>query len=105
MENILKNGELENLTDNSLKNALLEIFEQINTCNEICYQTIHLALLSSLEMLKNRDNREVLIKAIEQFRNAIDKCRNASDKIDRLSHSGIAITVQILDEKNTESII
>ena len=84
-----------NDSDNSIISALVEIFEQISTYNEICYQTIQVALLSALEMLKNKENREALSKAIEQLRSTLDRCRNASDKIKNLSHSGCMITSKI----------
>jgi hypothetical protein len=105
MELRLKNSVGENESDNSILNALLEIFEQISSCNEICYQTVQIALLSALEMLKNKENREALTNAIVQLNKTLDKCRTASDKIDRLSHTGCAITSKILVEKDQNRII
>ncbi len=105
MEKISINNNWENLLDNVILNSLLEIFEQISSYNEICYQTIQVALLSALEKLKNQDNRETLANAIEQLRKTLDKCRNASDKIQHLSHTGCIITSNVLVEKESKKLV
>jgi hypothetical protein len=105
MDKLLENRDLQLESDITTLNGLMEIFEQIGAYNEICYQTIQLALFSALEKLKDRENHVALTNAIEQIRKTIDKCRNASDKIEHLSHSGRAITSKILVEKDEKRMV
>ncbi len=86
----------ENLENVNIK-ALIEIFEQINVYNEIGYQTIKIALNTALEKIKNNDNRVAILSAIEQLNRMMDRCRSASDKIDKLSQSGSKIVTKILN--------
>jgi hypothetical protein len=102
MKSYLNNNYLQSENDNIVISAIMEIFEQISSYNEICYQTIQVALFSALEKLKNKENREALARAIEHLQKTLDKCRTASDKIDRLSKSGCLLTTQIQVEKQTE---
>ncbi len=96
--------EIEQVSINSSKNpenvnikALIEIFEQINVYNEIGYQTIKIALITALDKIKNNDNRPAILSAIEQLNRMMNRCRSASEKIDKLSQSGSKIVANFLN--------
>ena len=77
--------------------ALVGIFEQINVYNEIGFQTIKVALLTALDKIKNNDNRIAVLSAIEQLNKMMDRCRSASEKIDKLTQSGSNIVTSLLN--------
>jgi hypothetical protein len=86
----------DNLESENIK-ALVGIFEQINVYNEIGFQTIKIALITALDKIKSHDNRIAVISAIEQLNKMMDRCRSASEKIDKLTQSGSKIVTSFLN--------
>lgn len=81
--------------DSKHMQALVEIFEQISVFNEIGYQTSKVAICAALEKIKSPENKTTIDEAINLLHIMMDKCRNASDKIDRLSRSGSIIANKV----------
>lgn len=82
--------------------TLVEIFDQISVYNEIGFQTVRIALSGAFEKIKNPENQAALFNAMEQVNIMLDRCRTASDKIDRLSRSGTIVARKIFKEELVE---
>jgi hypothetical protein len=82
--------ETENQAE-KIKGAL----ERIATMNEVAYQSMFLTINSSIEKAKNATNMTECFKALEDIRKMFDRCRRASDEIDRLSKRCIDLLTDI----------
>jgi hypothetical protein len=77
-----------------LKGAL----ERITTMNEIAYQSMFFAINASAVKARDAKTVDECFRAVEDIRTMFDRCRRASDEIDRLSRKGIDI-VENLESK------
>jgi phage-related tail protein len=69
----------------SPKEKVKGAIERIAMMNEVAYQSMFLTINSAIEKTKNADNMNECFKALEEIRKMFDRCRRASDEIDRLS--------------------
>lgn len=97
MEAMMYLNKKEISESNAQLKALLEIFEQISVFNEIGYQTSQVAACTALSKIKNSSNALVIDEAIQQLKLLMERCRTASDKIDRLTRSGSMITCKAMN--------